>query len=426
MGRSPRSMMWVVRAVVCLAACAGLIAGCAPARPSHGHSREYRAVFAPDPVRQRLIDPQPASQGLSWLGGDVATSAPVAERRWIWLFGDTLLGTVSDHCASGVTYCDRSIDDDPFRAMIPNSVGVMVRNEDGSFSPLAKFWRLEDGQPAPIFAAANPGEFLWPIAAVHVQRHLIVAANRHTRKRGLFALGNVVLRVDNPEASPDAWTYSRHPLPNVFDETTDSGPLTWSTALTVVADFLYVFGERGVGFEARTVLCRLALDDIATPDWEPAPEYLLQSANGLTWSARFDLGRLHALEGLPGTSEATIAFDDRFGWYTFQIPPLAFEIRLYTARDPIGPWRDRGVVYAIPPPWSPRPGCAGPQGCDVSGYAAYAVKAHPELAPAGGQVLSYNVNLDGTGQHTAELAIERVHGFYVPQIISRGPLFQPG
>jgi hypothetical protein len=148
------------------------------------------------------------------------------------------------------------------------------------------------------------------------------------------------------------------------------------------------------------------------------------------WSTGLDPARLHPLPGLPGTSEATIDFAGGLGWYTFQVPPLAYEVRLYTADDLLGPWRDAGVVYEIPAPWSttthgacpaPPPPGTPPDEVDPACepvYSAYAAKAHPELAPPGGHAVSYNVNVWTGGLEAAIEAVETLPAFYVPRMLA--------
>src|SRR5262249_54048544 len=146
------------------------------------------------------------------------------------------------------------------------------------------------------------------------------------------------------------------------------------SALVPSESYVYAFGQLDVGFHARTVVSRLALDAIDRPGWQPRPEYWLRGENGAApaWSGRFALDRLQEIDGLPGTSEAAFERSAELGWVTFQIPPLAFEIHAYTAPDLLGPWRDRGVVYRVPPPWSttPRLDCFAPQaGCGQERFA---------------------------------------------------------
>ncbi len=387
-----------------------------------------------DPALQKLLDPYPSDEGPSWLGGDVAGSIRLADDRWAWLFGDTLLGSVSDHCASGRSYCARSASG-PGAGMIANSAGVMVRGADGVLSPVVKYWRADaDGAPAPIFAAPGDDAFLWPLAGVRVGAVLLVAANQHTRASGLLPVGNVLVRVWNPDAPPDAWLYDVHPLRAFRPGQSGSALLSWTSALVAVGDQVYVFGSRDVGVEARTVLARLDARAVADQDWRPQLEFLLDAgpATAPAWDATLDPDRLHVIEGLPGTSEASIDFAPGLGWYTFQIPALRHEIRVYTASDLLGPWRDRGVTYEVPAAWRATQGeCPRTEGVPAAWgdadpgcapvYAAYAPKGHPELAPAGGFAVSYNVNTWSGGLDASVRALQTLHGFYVPQMLSAAP-----
>jgi hypothetical protein len=175
---------------------------------------------------------------------------------------------------------------------------------------------------------------------------------------------------------------------------------------------VYLVGEHGVGIGSGTVLARFVIDHVADDAWQPEPEYLAFDGERPVWEAQFDETRLHRLPGLPGISETTFhrGSDDR--WRTYRIPPGTFEIRCYTARTLLGPWQDNGVVYRIPAPWST---AQRPDG--QPRYAAYAVKAHPELGSLDRPVLTYNVNVtDGRFESAVEEAEERPE-FYVPRMV---------
>jgi hypothetical protein len=375
------------------------------------------AYFAPSPPLQFLIDPYPEPEGASWLGADVATSIRVDDDRYLWIFGDSLLGSVSARCPGGETYCDRRVDRE--YEMIRNSVGVAERAEGGSFRRVVKYWPSDGGDPESFFASGREGEFLWPLSGVRAGGAVFVAANRHTPESGLAPVGNTMVRIANPDDDPEEWTITRRELPN-FRSGSGPGPsLVWTMAMAHVGRHVYVFGQVGSAFDARTVLARFAVDDMNAPEWTPAPQYLMRDAQGgLAWSASFDVDRLYRLRGLPGTSETTVLHDPDVGWYSYQLEPLGFDVHLYTAPDLEGPWRDSGVVYRVPPPWSTtRTTSCPPPETRCLAYIVYAVKAHPELAPTGGRALSYNVNLGSGSLREAEDAAERVPGFYVPRMI---------
>ncbi len=369
-------------------------------------------AFAPAPRLQALIDPRPEPGGRSWLGGDVALSVRLTDDHYVWLFGDTLLGSVSTACPPGRSYCDRRVAAEG--GLIANSAGSMTRRLDGRFFPLAKSWRTSGDEPAPIFEAAAPGEFLWPLAAAPVGTRLLVAATRQRREVGLASLGGVFLLVENPEEAPRRWRYRRHPIPNEVPSAglpPGGSALGWTTALVPRGGEIYVFGARGPPGESETVVARLRVEDVLRPGWVPRPEYLVDGADGRpAWSTRFEPERLHAVEGLPGTSEATIRRDALSGrWVSYRIPALSFEVHRFTAVRLVGPWRDEGVVYRVPPPWS---ASRSPR------FAAYAVREHPELAAPGASVLSYNVNVAFGTLCQAIDAIEAIDDFYVPRLLA--------
>ncbi len=404
-----------------------LAAGCVARTPILEPPRHVPLTFAAAPQWQRLIDPRPAAPGaLAWLGGDVASSVQAGPDRWLWIFGDTLLGTVRDDCSGGVAYCDRDVDDRLTHGMIANTVGVMTRRSDGELTPLETHWRTADGVPRPIFEAEAPGEFLWPLSLAYVDGVLLVAASRHTREAGLVSLGDVLIRVTNPEALPRYWVYDRTPVPNTWpDIPGETAALTWATALVPRDGVAYLFGRLGSATGMGTVVARFPTGALAAESWALAPEYLQRrtaTSAELIWTTAFDRRLLHEIPGLPGTSEATITFDERLGWMTYRIEWMSHSIALYTAADLMGPWTARGPIYEIPPP----EGCIGrigDEGASCAGvpYFAYAAKAHSSWVGAGTNVVSYNVNVLSADLDDALRAVERARAFYIPRLIAASP-----
>lgn len=396
---------------------APLWAGPPPAVPS--------AQFTPAPPLQFLVDPYPEECGPSWLGADVASSIRLGQDRYAWLFGDTLLGSVRDDCPGGEEYCDRRVEPEPERAMIRNSVGISARASDGAFRRVVKYWPTSGGEPRDMFPS-DDGTFLWPLAGARVGPYLYVTANRNTPESGLAPVGNVLLRIDNPDDSPEEWSIRRWDLPHFRAYDGPLPNLVWTTAIVPAGKYVYLLGQLGEATGSSTVLARFPVTEMAAATWPPKADYLLtDERTGRRRFGAFDLERLHRVGGLPGTSEATVDWDPDVGWYSYRIPPLEFDVRLYTAGDLRGPWRDEGAVYRLPAPWSTaqRSDCP-PEQAPCPRYIAYAVKAHPELAPKGARVLSYNVNIASGSFAEAEAAAEESPGFYVPQLLI-GPAKKP-
>jgi len=387
-----------------------ILVGCpGPMRPPTAVS-----LAAPDASLQRLLDPRPAASGSAWLGADVASSVPLADGRIVWIFGDTLLGSVRSDCPAPLDYCDRDVREGEADGMIASSIGIMRFGADGTPRHIEPFFPHIGSLAAPVLPALTPDEFLWPMSITRSGTTILVSASRHTRAAGLYSLGSVLLRVRNPTDPPSAWRWEARAVDASRPATGSEPQLTWMTALVPEGDWIYLFGERARPFASETLLARFPATDVVAADWSPQLEFL--SAGGDRWEPAYDPARAYVVPGLPGTTEATVQWDRRLGWYSFRIPPLTFEIRLYTAAALAGPWRDRGVVYRLPARWSePRRPDGTPR------YAAYAVKAHPWLGGGSDIVLTYNVNLlDGTYE-SAAAAAEREDAFYVPQVVRITP-----
>jgi len=398
--RCPRCASLVLL-LASLAGC-GLRLGPTPVRP-----------VAEAPALQRLLDPRPGPSHPEWLGGDVATSTALDRDRFVWIFGDTLLGHVKRDCPPPTPYCGRDVEGAADDVMIANSVGVMQRQGSG-FAPLVPVWRTASGQPAPLFEAERPDEFLWPLAAVRTGGPLLVAASVHTRAFGLFSLASVLVRVHNPDDPPARWRYDRFSLPNAIVSTGGRPQLSWATAL--VPDgrgLVHVVGEHGTGPGSHTVLARFSADGVGDATWRPALEYLLVRDGKPVWERNFEEARLYHVPGLPGISETTFhrAGDGR--WRSYRVPPGTFEIRLFIGDALAGPWRDAGVVYRIPAPWSTTKSADG-----SAAFAAYAAKAHPELGSPDTPAITYNVNVaTGDFDHAIRIA-EQYPAFYVPRLLA--------
>ncbi len=352
---------------------------------------EVKKTTEPESL-QNLIKPFPGNNGKVWLGGDSATSIKVSEDRYVWLFGDTILGKVN-----------RGKRD--YSVFIHNTVGIARKNETGQFGRIVKHHQNSESGIEPIFESSQDNVFYWPLVGKQLGSDLLIGASKVTTAKtsGFKILGTTLFLVSNPEARPERWQYSKEFLEKEND-------VVWGSAFVKHNGWLYVFGRRGSGLGAKSVLARISLKEARNENWGQRKVY--SSGN---WVKE---GKASNLSGLSGTSETTIQYSDFFGWYCLQIPPLGYEAHLYTAKQLTGPWQDHGTVYEVPEPWSTE---TTEKGKHV--FISYAAKSHPELSREPGEIVfTYNVNLSPyvkglSGKLNKYIGQKKYEGLYVPRFV---------
>ncbi|MFW6048620.1 MAG: hypothetical protein ACOC88_00440 [Candidatus Bipolaricaulota bacterium] len=353
-----------------------------------GSSYEVVSVQTPQQLAS-LIDPPDNASFPTWLGADAATSVRVDDSTYVWLFGDTLIGK------SVRGKRDYSV-------FIHNTVGVSRKTEGGGFSRIEKYWR-DNGDIGPIFPSSEKDKFYWPVVGVRLNSSLLVACDRVSTggTQSFSVLGTTLFLVQNPEDDPDDWNYSSKYLPK-------KDGVTWGSAVLVKDGWLYIFGEKGSGIGSKTTLARIRVENAERGDWGDL--YFHREGSWVHESSP------SPISGLPGVSETTVQHNRFFGWYSLGIPPLGYDVHLYTAADLTGPWKDQGAVYSVPSPWSKEKTKGG-----KAVFIAYAVKSHPELASRENEiVITYNVNLDPfvdglTEKMNDYIGQEKYEGLYVPR-----------
>lgn len=370
-----------------------LIGLVAPFRGAHS-TKKYEPKESTRPAYlQELINPKENSENLIWLGADAATSVKITPDRYVWLFGDTILGNKEGRTRK-------------YSVFLHNTIGVAERGQEGNFRSVKKSYKKKSGDIEAIFSSEKDHVFYWPLVGTTIESSLLVAANKVTTKNAktFKVLGTTFFNVKNPEESPENWKYEGQYLPN-------EGKITWGSALVKKGDWIYVFGQKGTGLASKTVLTKIRLHQAEMGNWEKR----LNFVNG-EWKTG---SSPTAIEGFPGTSEMTVQHNQFFGWYSLRIPPFSFDIHLYTAENLTGPWRDQGAVYTVPPPWSKK---KTKKGKHV--FSAYAAKSHPELAEAENEiVLTYNLNLNpfvpGLNDKLGDyIQMKKYAELYIPQFVS--------
>ena len=329
---------------------------------------------------QKLIDPEMTSEKLIWLGGDAATSVEVTPDMFIWIFGDTLIGKSENYKR------DYSI-------FIHNSIGV-AEKQQGEFGVINKYYNEENSEIEEIFPCENSSEFYWPIVGVFLENYLLVSANIITTENtDIFEIkGSAFFLVENPEVPPDEWKYKSSDL-------LKKDEIVWGTAFARENDYIYIFGQKGSGYNSSNVLSKINISEAEKGNWH-------------------NMEFIGEIEGLPGASEMTVQYSAFFKWYCLQIPPLTYDVHLYVCDSINGKWEDKGIVYEIPEPWSSEQ----TSDCEPI-FITYAVKSHLELTKNPNQiVITYNINLDPfikglTDKLSEYMMNEKYKDLYIPQFV---------
>jgi hypothetical protein len=339
---------------------------------------------------QSLINPPKGVDKKTWLGADAATSIHISGNRYIWLFGDTIIGKSNFPKRYPLTPADGGF--------VHNSVGV-TQCAKGTCSPMKKYFK--PGFKA-VFSPETPNQYYWVLSGSMIYKKLFLVACRLDSKSTAI-LGTTFLVVDNPESLPSQWhVETAYNVPNTNDQ------LNWFTSVVKNNNYLYIFGEQGTGYNAKTVLSRISLEAVANQQWNRRQFF----SNGV-WAST---AKPTVIKGLPGTSEmSVIYYHDK--WFTIQIPPFGYKVIPYKADNLSGPWKADSALYTIPAPWSTEKR----DGKLV--FSTYAPKLHPEMSRHDEVVMTYNTNTNNfvIGSKLAnkifyaDLPQVKYQGLYIPQ-----------
>lgn len=206
---------------------------------------------------KNLPPPTTINCGRQWLGADVAKSillntvSPLAsgygeEKRYLWLWGDTLIGKFN------TTYRN-------WTTMPRNSVGFLSVAANGSVTNRSFHWGHYDKPPSPTFSDDLAGplfqlpyapdpiqEWLWPVAAAVLSTcvegrpalHLVASHCNMTHDSRFYACPDTqLISVQNMGDIPEQWNYSMQPIPLSSDD------LLWDLDVVMMESWIYVFGR---------------------------------------------------------------------------------------------------------------------------------------------------------------------------------------
>lgn len=299
-----------------------------------------------------------------WIGGDGAYTVVLNRQRVLWLFGDTLLGTVKDGGRAGAV-------------MVNNTIGVQA-GQDSEAAIRFLSGKTEDDRPRSFFLPADDKGWFWPHAAVRVGERLFVFLTQIDKGKGPGVLGfrhvgQWLAIVENPDAEPSRWRMKQHPVP--FARFGPTRVQSWGSAVLADGEELYVYGyeEQGKAIDRRKLLAaRVPANKLAdfaawrfhTSDgWSAKSEDAAPLASGL--ATEFSVSRT------PGGKGFVLVYTEN---------GLGDRIVGRFARSPAGPWSAPVLLYRCP------------EMARDKGVFCYAAKAHPWATKDNQLLLSYCVN----------------------------------
>ena len=309
-----------------------------------------------------------APQATGYLGADCAMSIGLGDDRVLWLFGDTLIGTLKDgrRHPSGMPRNSIAIQR---TGAPPHFVGTFRWSEtDGKPD---SFWRLPE---------VHPDEWFWPVTGRVIDDTLVILGVSVVKGPGpcealqFRVCRGWIIRVPNPSDDPANWSIQASPVGD------PEGRVFLGMAHHLDGEWMYLFGFRrpadrnwkGLG----TILARVPAALMADGDPLLAAEYW--SADG-GWTTNAEDA---AVMFKPAVTEGSIHYDAprrRFVATTYNSRNRDFLVT--TAPEITGPWSEPLVV------WQPA------EHEPLDDFLSYTFRIHPHLSPDQDTlVLTYVVN----------------------------------
>lgn len=294
-----------------------------------------------------------------WTGADGAYSVPV-EGGTLWLFSDTFESTLTPD--------GRRL---PGWRMVHNSLAF----QPGPDPSQLQFWLPPQGHS--WFEPPDGKGWFWLLDGVESQpgKVWVFLSGFEATGTGSFDFagrGGWLAELSLEPSGPKVERY----LPLGF------GPAVFGAAVLVEGDHLYLYGTIDHRDHRELVLARTGRDPSALSQW--------RFAGPSGWVSRPEQARVLVDEV---SNEFSVHFQQGLYWLIYESGGKIF--RRHSLK-PEGPFSAAELVYQ--PPEASRPGLF-----------AYNAKAHPELSPDQGLLVSYNVNTYDNDRHLHEGWLYRPH-----------------
>jgi hypothetical protein len=295
-----------------------------------------------------------------WVGADGAYSVPLANKKVLWLFSDTFVGSIKDGKRSNVT-------------MVNNTVGI----QDGDAVSFAI--RKLNGKPAVIFTPPEGKGHFWQQAGIEVDGKLFVFLPRieMTKGGGAFGFKHVeqwLAEVSNPREPPADWTVKYAKIPHA--DPAGEKKRSFGAAVLRDGDNLLIYGYEETAAKPFP-LRKLLVARVPVAKIGDFNEWRFLSGTG--WKA--DVSTATPLADRIGT-EFSVHLVPGLKQYVLVTTENGLGDRIFGrfAPAPTGPWSEPVLFYRCPEMKENRK------------VFCYAAKAHPHLAGENELVITYCVN----------------------------------
>lgn len=299
-----------------------------------------------------------------WIGGDAVYSVALNQQRVLWLFGDTLLGTVQDGKRAGAT-------------MVNNTIALQTGlDKDASIRFLSGEGR--DDKPAAFFTPTDGKGWFWPQAAVCEGDRLFLFLaqmdkGEHPGVFGFRQIGQWLAVIENAADDPQQWRMQFRPVPFArFDRTRLQ---SWGSAVLAEDDSMYVYGYQEKSKEIGSR--KLLLARVPAGKLTDFTKWRFRTSDG--WSERAEeatplaggLATEFSVHRMPGERGYVLVTTEN---------GLGNRIVGRFAGSAVGPWSAPMLLYRCP------------EMARDKGVFCYAAKAHPWAAKDDELLVSYCVN----------------------------------
>lgn len=350
------------------------------------------------------------NQSSGWLGADGAASIDLGDRRVLWLFGDTFVGSLKPDggCAEGTK-------------MVNNTIGLQTLPAADKPGAMSFHWGPErDGVPtawaASPVAQGRDSHWMWPIGGgvlvpdADTQRLVLffMMMRRRDKSDSIWNFqphGVATVTVENPHDPPDKWRTTAAPLCD-REPAMDRGEAVRTLGWGVVAmpdpdsdDHILIFGADTTRvLDKRLVLARAPRASLTKfGAWE------FRTADG--WSPREADAATLADRLVDEFSVHIVNVGGRRRFMLTQMEAnLGRHLQVRFADHAHGPWSACVNVHTAPEP------------AQDSRSFVYAGKAHPEISapPPGDLVMTYCVNHSDFWHVVRNVALYRPRIVHVP------------